>query len=839
MWISKPFAAGALVCLVACGGGGGYGGNTPPPINGMPPPSNLHYSAALAVYTVGTAIAPLVPSYSGTVTSFSVTPALPAGLSLDAASGLISGTPTAAAAARVYTVSAANSGGSTTATLTLTVNPPAPQVSYGSNSLLFTTGHVSRVVPTNTGGAVSSWSINPALPAGLTFNGSDGSIAGTASAPLAPTPYTVTAANSGGVDNVTVTLNVAKLLLDLGHGTGIGQVVVTPTRVLSVDGNNHWVLWDYATAARLASGDVALCNPGLCPQAPAPPYPVADMAGSTFAVQVNGGVELRSAVDGALLATVNIPPQTWRLASDGSYLCSASSTGISAWTLNGSPTLNRAGNYGSARIFCAPAEMRVAVGPAGAHQIETISLPAGTSSQGPAFTGTFYAWFEDGGRFLTTASYTVWVYSKDGSVQLDARVLPAFIDLAGEGNWFWTLTSVTLNIYAVGASATPAATVETSCCGELWAGAAIAAPSGLTKGLLHVVDLSGASPVVTDYSFPPLITAPGALGAVSSTQWVLGADAGIVVDGTSLKSTPRYFGYGAPLSVAGGTTQFAVATAIGQTLIYDATSWALEGSLQSPINSLAMSADGSVLAALGFDGTNYFVRTYALPATSLLHGWTYPVSAPFPQPVYVTLSADGTTLAQVLQTAGTPTFQGEVDNAAGGTVLWSGPVPTSTYSAWSASYWQPIRLSPDGTSWTTSGARDSTGTTTLYHGGAQVTVIPGWAQAWLSNDKLLQIDYTSGHAIYLQSYLGAQLFNASGASLGVAPLPAAFAQYPDVQVLGADSLYQPGSNSIWTVSTGTQSWVGPAPLPLTQAYGAVAGNEVVFLLNSELLMQPH
>jgi hypothetical protein len=835
MWIAKPFAAGALVCLVACGGGGDYGGNTPPPINGMAPPSNLHYSTPPAAYTVGTAIAPLVPSYSGTVTAFSVTPALPAGLSLDAASGQISGTPTAAAAATAYTVSAANSGGSTTASLTLTVNLPVPQVSYGTNVLLFTTGHASRVVPTNSGGAVSSWSINPALPAGLTFNSSDGSIAGTSSAPLAPTPYTVTARNSGGVDNVTVTLNVAKLLLDLGHGTGVGQVAVTPTRVLSVDGNNHWVLWNYATAARLVSGDL-VCNPTPCGP-PSPQYHLADMAGSTFAVQVSNGVELHSAVDGTLLATVNAPAQTWRLASDGSYLCSTSSTGISAWTLNGSSILTRAGSYGGARIFCAPNEMRIALGAAGAQQIETVSVPAGTDSIGPAFSGTFFTWFEDGARFLTSLSNTVWLYSKDGSTQLDARVLGGgFNSLAGEGNWFWTGDPVKLNIYAVGASAAPAATVETS--GPvLSAGATIAASSGLTKGLLHLIDLSGASPVVTDYSFPPLITTPSALGAVSSTQWVVGAEAGIVVDGTSLKSTPRYFGYGAPLSVAGGSTQFAVATAIGQTLIYDATSWALEGSLQSPLDSLAMSADGNVLAALGFDGTNYFVRTYALPATSLLHGWSYPASAPFPQPVYVTLSADGTTLAQVLQTAGT-TFQGEVDNAAGGTVLWSGPVPTSTSSAWSLSYWQPIRLSPDGTSWTTSGARDSTGTTTLYHGGAQVTVIPGWAQAWLSNDKLLQIDYTSGHVIYLQSYLGAQLFNAAGASLGAAPLPAAFVQYPDVQVLGADALYQPGSNSIWTVSTGTQSWIGPAPLPLTQANGAVAGNEVVFLLNSELLMQP-
>ena len=31
MWIAKPFAAGVLICLVACGGGGG--GGPPPPIN--------------------------------------------------------------------------------------------------------------------------------------------------------------------------------------------------------------------------------------------------------------------------------------------------------------------------------------------------------------------------------------------------------------------------------------------------------------------------------------------------------------------------------------------------------------------------------------------------------------------------------------------------------------------------------------------------------------------------------------------------------------------------------------------------------------------------------------
>jgi hypothetical protein len=536
-------------------------------------------------------------------------------------------------------------------------------------------------------------------------------------------------------------------------------------------------------------------------------------------VQVTGGVQLRSATDGTLLATASGASGNWRLASDGSYLCSATTSGLSAWSLNGAPVLQRAGDYSQAYLYCAPTEMRVAAGPAGAHQVETVGVPGGADAVGPVFSGGFATWFEDGERFLSTLGVdTVWVYSKDGSVQLDARVLGRFDGTAGEGNWFWTWYP--LKIYAVGASATPAVTVETY--GPvLWADATIAARSALTEGLLHLVDLSGASPVVTDYTSVPV---PTAFAATSSTQWMLGASPGLLIDGTSLASTPRYFGFGAPLSIAGSSTRLAVATATNRTLIYDATSWTLEGTLQSPITSLAMSADGGVLGTLGFDGTDYFVRTYTLPAVSLLHGWTYPSSAP---PVYLTLSADGTTLAQVLQSGS----QGELDNAATGAVLWSAPVPGA-----------PIRLSPDGTSWTTSGARDSTGTTTLFHNGTQVSLVQGWAQAWLTNDRLLLLEFGSLHTNNAV-YLDARLYDSSGASLGVVPLPAAFAlpfvqYYPDVQVLGADSLYQPGSNSIWTVSTGTQSWVGPVPSPYVQA-GAVAGSDVVFLQNSQLLIQPH
>jgi hypothetical protein len=66
-------------------------------------------------------IAALTPSVTGTVTSYTVSPALPSGLALDAATGRISGTPTAPAAMAVYTVSASNSSGSGSFGLSLEV----------------------------------------------------------------------------------------------------------------------------------------------------------------------------------------------------------------------------------------------------------------------------------------------------------------------------------------------------------------------------------------------------------------------------------------------------------------------------------------------------------------------------------------------------------------------------------------------------------------------------------------------------------------------------------------------------------------------------------------------
>jgi hypothetical protein len=85
------------------------------------PPSGLSYTPSSASGTVGTPISSLTPTVTGTVTSYSVSPALPLGLTLNTSSGVISGTPTAISASAIYTVTAGNGTGSTTATVTIVV----------------------------------------------------------------------------------------------------------------------------------------------------------------------------------------------------------------------------------------------------------------------------------------------------------------------------------------------------------------------------------------------------------------------------------------------------------------------------------------------------------------------------------------------------------------------------------------------------------------------------------------------------------------------------------------------------------------------------------------------
>ncbi|HEX9981561.1 MAG TPA: putative Ig domain-containing protein [Flavobacterium sp.] len=200
-------AATAIYTVTANYSGGSATANVVITVNAAAP-GNLSYPSPNTL-TVGVAASGLNPTVTGTVASYTVAPALPAGLTLNPATGVISGTPTTVSSATTYTVTAANAGGSTTFGIVISVNDAAPMALTYSSPNIFTVGSaISNLSPSVNGGTVTGYSVSPALPSGLTLNPSTGIISGTPASVAGTATYTVTATNSGGSANFGVVITV-------------------------------------------------------------------------------------------------------------------------------------------------------------------------------------------------------------------------------------------------------------------------------------------------------------------------------------------------------------------------------------------------------------------------------------------------------------------------------------------------------------------------------------------------------------------------------------------------------------------------------------------------------
>ena len=91
------------------------------PLSFNAPPSSLSYNATNN-FTINTAITPLNPTVTGSVNSYSVSPALPSGLLLNTTSGSITGTPTVLSPATNYTITATNNYGTTSFITSISVS---------------------------------------------------------------------------------------------------------------------------------------------------------------------------------------------------------------------------------------------------------------------------------------------------------------------------------------------------------------------------------------------------------------------------------------------------------------------------------------------------------------------------------------------------------------------------------------------------------------------------------------------------------------------------------------------------------------------------------------------
>ena len=175
-----------------------------------------------------------VTGISGTKV-FVISPTLPAGLSINTSTGVVSGTPSAASVAANYTVTVSDGSTSATATITIAVSGTAT-LSPGTQTV---TGRVGAAITattafTSTGLGTRYFSIAPALPAGLVFSSSTGVLSGTATAARGATTYVVTAADGTNYAVATMRLTISAVPLMTPASQAVSGVVGTAIATTSV-----------------------------------------------------------------------------------------------------------------------------------------------------------------------------------------------------------------------------------------------------------------------------------------------------------------------------------------------------------------------------------------------------------------------------------------------------------------------------------------------------------------------------------------------------------------------------------------------------------------------------
>ncbi len=252
----------AITIVVAAAGGGG----------GASAPTATVAQAAVSG-TAGTALTAVTPvtgaGGTGTLT-YSISPAIAAGLSFSTSTGQLTGTPSAAQAATSYTVTVTDTAGKTaSASFTLTVaaasggGASAPTATVAQAAVSGTAGTaLTAVTPVTGAGGTGTltYSISPAIAAGLSFSTSTGQLTGTPSAAQAATSYTVTVTDTAGkTATASFTLTVAAAAASaptatVAQAAVVGTAGTALTAVTPVTGAGGTGALTYSISPAIAAG---------------------------------------------------------------------------------------------------------------------------------------------------------------------------------------------------------------------------------------------------------------------------------------------------------------------------------------------------------------------------------------------------------------------------------------------------------------------------------------------------------------------------------------------------------------------------------------------------------
>src|SRR5208282_2953536 len=187
-------------------------------------------STALTQNHAATSFTPVTGEGGTGALSYSVSPSLPSGLSMASATGAITGTPALTSAATSYTVTVTDANNATaTASFSLTVNGPVVATQAVASMTLTQNHAATSFTPVTGGGGTGalSYSVLPALPAGLSMAPATGAITGTPSVALAATSYTVTVTDTNGAAATAsfalIVNSAVTLLATASSATQVGQ----------------------------------------------------------------------------------------------------------------------------------------------------------------------------------------------------------------------------------------------------------------------------------------------------------------------------------------------------------------------------------------------------------------------------------------------------------------------------------------------------------------------------------------------------------------------------------------------------------------------------------------
>lgn len=191
---------------------------------------------------------------------------LPAGLSLAAGTGVISGTPTASGVFPITVKATDGNGLSASKQFTLQINQPLVITTTLLAGGVVNTAYTPQTLLSVGGTGAVTWAVTAgSLPTGLYLDGITGSISGLVTASAGTYSFTVSATDSGGKTasaNLSIVVSAAPATLTITTSVVSDMVVGVPVSItLLHDGSTSSGTYSWAVSGNLPPG-VSLTSPG-------------------------------------------------------------------------------------------------------------------------------------------------------------------------------------------------------------------------------------------------------------------------------------------------------------------------------------------------------------------------------------------------------------------------------------------------------------------------------------------------------------------------------------------------------------------------------------------------